>query len=94
MKDVKDFFGFHLKRHSARMSRELLELIEDLEAEQIEHSEKLKFSLPEKYHNNVDQYFLLTEQRKQRIRKRILDSGGNFVREILLEIDKLDIKLK
>lgn len=92
--DLKDLCKFHVQRCSSRLSKNSLELIEDLEIEQLERISKLKDIVPSEFHGYIDQFVLFTEEKKSHIRKRTLDNGGTFIREIFSELDKYKIDLK
>lgn len=85
----KNILEFQSKRHTSRLSRTLLEFIEDIIAEQEQSINRALDNIPEEYHNYVIQSNVLNDEKMERIRKRILDHCGNFSRDIVYEIDNI-----
>lgn len=94
MKDEgQDYIQFKINRNISRITKDFLNLLEDCFAETQENFTKLQNSLPNESFI-IGQGNTLTEDKFKRLRKRILDIGGDVSRELISELDKLEIKFK
>lgn len=82
-KTTKDLFEFQMRRHINGLCRNLLILIEDLSFEEQERKTK-----------NQNKEIVLSEPKKQYIRKRVLDKGNDCLREVLSDLKNYEIKFE
>jgi len=82
----KELLEFQIRRHSSRYSRNLLVLIEDLREEHSLSISRAKETIPLEYHGVLDQLNILSSGKVSHIRKKILDNGGDFVRDVEYEL--------
>ena len=89
-----EYLEFQVNRHSNRLSRGLLNFLEDIRAENEQNIARLKYIIPEEFHSCLDQANVFDENKMQHLRKRILDNGGDFTRDILAELDHYEVQIK
>lgn len=92
--EIKDLFKFQLTRHTNRLSKNILNFLEDVQIEQKSSIDRMLKIVPEEYHDLISQSNIFNNEKLERLRKRILDYGGDFVRDMLNEADFYDIQLK
>jgi hypothetical protein len=92
MENCKDFYEFQVKRNSTRLSRGLLVLLEDLQAQQRMNQDKLFLVIPAEYHNYIKLAAVLTDDQMRHLRKRILDNSNDYAREILSDLGNYQIE--
>ena len=92
MENVKDMCEFQVRRNVTRLSRGLLMLLEDLQAQQRINNQKLCEVLPAEYHNYVKLSAVLTDDQMRHLRKRILDNTNDHVRDILSDLENYEIE--
>ncbi len=82
----KELLEFQIRRHSSRYSKNLLILIEDLQKEHSLNIDRAKEIIPPEHRGVLDQLNILSDGKVSHIRKRILDNGGDFVRDMEFEL--------
>lgn len=92
MENCKELCEFQVRRNVTRLSRGLLVLLEDLQAQQRMNQEKLLGVLPAEYHNYVKLSNVLTDDQMRHLRKRILDNTNDHVRDILSDLENYQIE--
>ena len=66
-------------------------MIEDMKKDHDFHYEKLYNNIPEEYHCTIDTANHFTEDKKNWIRKRILDYGNESIRNLQSEINNYSV---
>jgi hypothetical protein len=94
MENVKGMFEFQVRRNSTRLSRGLLTLLEDLQAQQKRNQEELFKLIPAEYHNYIKLSNVLTDEQMRHLRKRVLDNTNDYAREILTDMENYQIEFK
>ena len=74
--------------------KSFLVMIEDLHIEHQIQFGKLKDKLPKEYLDIVDQADYLDEEKKQYLRKKILDIGNESIRGVNEELSKISVEFK
>ena len=92
--NFRELLDFQIRRHSARYSKGTLTFLEDLQRDHECSIERAKLVIPKEYHDILDQLLVLTDSKMGHIRKRILDNGGDFVRDIQSELENYDVSHK
>lgn len=92
MENVKELCEFQVRRNSTRLSRGLLVLLEDLQAQQKMNQEQLFKMIPADYHNYIKLANVLTDEQMRHLRKRILDNTNDFTRDILSDLQNYEIQ--
>lgn len=80
-KTTKDLFEFQIRRQINGLCKNLLVLVEDL-------------SFEEKERKKEGEALVLSEAKKQHIRKRILDKGNDCLRDVLSDLENYKIKFE
>lgn len=86
---VKDIISFQVHRNIVNLYKKYFELTEDLLRDHKVFLSKLQETTPD-----IESLDYFTDSRYDHIRKRILDSGNDCVREIEKALEFVDIKLK
>lgn len=89
--EFKNYLLFQHHRSIVNLYKRHLEIIEDLKQEHKDFLNKIKNKIPQEELNNID-YF--NDQKYNQIRKKILDSGNEVVRDFEKNIENLDVNLK
>ncbi len=92
MENVKDLCEFQVRRNATRLSRGLLVLLEDLQAQQRINNQELFKLLPAEYHNYIKLASVLTDDQMKHLRKRILDHTNDHVRDTLSDLGNYQIE--
>ena len=87
----KDYLRFQYQRIIVSLYKRQLETLEDLRQEHKEFLNKIKDKILQEELNKID-YF--NDQKYNLLRKRILDSGNEVIRDFEKNIENLDIGLK
>jgi hypothetical protein len=74
--------------------KSFLIMVEDLHVEHQIQFGKLKDKLPKEYLDIVDQADYLDEEKKQYLRKKILDIGNESIRRVNEELSKISVEFK
>jgi len=74
--------------------KSFLVMVEDLHIEHKIQFGKLKDKLPKEYLDIVDQADYLDEEKKQYLRKKILDIGNESIRGVNEELSKINVEFK
>jgi len=74
--------------------KSFLVMVEDLHIEHQIQFGKLKDKLPKEYLDIVDQADYLDEEKKQYLRKKILDIGNESIRGVNEELSKISVEFK
>ena len=74
--------------------KSFLVMVEDLHIEHKIQFGKLKVKLPKEYLDIVDQADYLDEEKKQYLRKKILDIGNESIRGVNEELSKISVEFK
>ena len=74
--------------------KSFLIMVEDLHIEHQIQFGKLKDKLPKEYLDIVDQADYLDEEKKQYLRKKILDIGNESIRGVNEELSKISVEFK
>lgn len=88
---LKSFVHFQIQRNVIALYKKYINLIEDMQEDHINMLNKLNSKVDLQTLKNVD-YF--DENKYNYIRKKILDSGNEAVREIERNLEKLNFTLK
>lgn len=89
-KDVKGYVQFQLHRNVINLYKGFFSIIEDLTQEQESLIKKVK----EKHGIDIKDFNFFTKDKYSYIRKKILDSGNDTLRDLDKNFDLLDITLK
>jgi len=89
---VKDIISFQVHRNIVNLYKKHFEIIEDLQIEHESFISKLKNGTLEEL--SIDDINYFTSDKYDHIRKRILDSGNDCIREIEKTLDFVDITVK
>ena len=74
--------------------KSFLVMVEDLHIEHQIQFGKLKDKLPKEYLDIIDQADYLDEEKKQYLRKKILDIGNESIRGVNEELSKINVEFK
>lgn len=88
---MKKFLMYHYHRNMVGIYKRNLEIVEGLLQEHKLFLTKLKSHVPEELLNNIN-YF--DDQKYNYLRKRILDTGNEAIRDFETNTECLDIRLK
>jgi hypothetical protein len=88
---LKSFVHFQIQRNVIALYKKYINLIEDMQEDHINMLNKLNSKVDLQTLKNVD-YF--DENKYNYIRKKILDSGNETIREIERNLEKLNFTLK
>jgi len=88
---LKSFVYFQIQRNIIALYKRYINLIEDLQEDHINMLNKLNSKIDLQTLKNVD-YF--DENKYNYIRKKILDTGNETIREIERNLEKLNFTLK
>lgn len=88
---LKSFVHFQIQRNVIALYKKYINLIEDMQEDHINMLNKLNSKVDLETLKNVD-YF--DENKYNYIRKKILDSGNEAIREIERNLEKLNFTLK
>jgi len=88
---LKSFVYFQIQRNIITLYKRYINLIEDLQEDHINMLNKLNSKIDLQTLKNVD-YF--DENKYNYIRKKILDTGNETIREIERNLEKLNFTLK
>ena len=94
MENCKDFLEFQVRRNTARLARNLLVLLEDIQVRQKTSRDKLLEILPKEYHDYIKLSTMITDEDMKQLRKRILDGTNDQLRDILSDLKNYDIDFK
>tara|TARA_Y100000356_G_C11144456_1_gene227142 strand:+ start:339 stop:638 length:300 start_codon:yes stop_codon:yes gene_type:complete len=89
---VKDIISFQVHRNIVNLYKKHFEIIEDLQIEHESFISKIKKNSLDDLPLDDLNYF--TSERYDHIRKRILDSGNDCIREIEKVLELVDINVK
>ncbi len=89
-KDVKGYVQFQLHRNVINLYKSFFSIIEDLTHEQVALIKKVK----EKHEVDIGDLNFFTKDKYSHIRKKILDSGNDTLRDLDKNFELLDITLK
>ena len=89
---VKDIISFQVHRNIVNLYKKHFEIIEDLQIEHESFVSKIKKSSLDDI--PIDDLNYFTSERYDHIRKRILDSGNDCIREIEKILELVDINVK
>ena len=89
---VKDIISFQVHRNIVNLYKKHFEIIEDLQIEHESFISKLKKNSLDDLPLDDLNYF--TSEKYDHIRKRILDSGNDCIREIEKVLELVDINVK
>ena len=89
--EPRDVLEFQLDRNIRGLFRQFLTYLEDLEKDHDIAFNKLKESLPNE-NKLLKQANYLDEDKKQYLRKKVLDSGNDCLRQMKTNLDNFDIK--
>lgn len=88
---LKSFVHFQIQRNVIALYKKYINLIEDMQEDHLNMLNKLNSKVDLETLKNVD-YF--DENKYNYIRKKILDSGNETIREIERNLEKLNFTLK
>lgn len=88
---LKSFVHFQIQRNVIALYKKYINLIEDMQEDHLNMLNKLNSKVDLETLKNVD-YF--DENKYNYIRKKILDSGNEAIREIERNLEKLNFTLK
>jgi hypothetical protein len=88
---LKSFVHFQIQRNVITLYKKYINLLEDMQEDHINMLNKLNSKVDLETLKNVD-YF--DENKYNYIRKKILDSGNEAIREIERNLEKLNFTLK
>lgn len=88
---LKDYFRFQLNRNVISLYKKYFEMIDDLRQEHKLMLMKMEKSSSKEFVENID-YF--SEDKYNYIRKKILDSGNDAIRNIESSFKSIQITLK
>lgn len=88
---LKSFVHFQIQRNIISLYKKYINLIEDMQEDHLNMLNKLNSKVDLETLKNVD-YF--DENKYNYIRKKILDSGNEAIREIERNLEKLNFTLK
>ncbi len=89
--NAKKFLSDRYNHELASFFRMMLMMIEDMKKDHDFHYEKLYNNIPEEYHCTIDTANHFTEDKKNWIRKRILDYGNESIRNLQSEINNYSV---
>ena len=89
--EFKEYLLFQYRRIIINLYKRHIEIIEDVKMDHRIFLNKIKNRIPEEELNNLD-YF--NDQKYNLIRKKILDSGNEVIRDFEKSIENLEISLK
>mgnify|MGYP003117341519 FL=1 len=89
---VKDIISFQVHRNIVNLYKKHFEIIEDLQIEHESFISKIKKNSLDDLPLDDLNYF--TSEKYDHIRKRILDSGNDCIREIEKVLELVDINVK
>ncbi len=75
----------------SRLFKMMLYMVEDMKKDHDFHYEKLYKNIPKKYHPIIDTADHFTKEKVNWIRKRILDSGNESIRNLCSRIDNYTV---
>lgn len=82
------------EKHIKDLFKSFLVVLEDLKNDHEIHFKKLKKSLPLEYHNLVSQADYFDDEKMQYLRKKVLDSGNNSMRDQNEDLQKFTVHFK
>ena len=88
---LKDFLAFQLNRNVVSLYKKLFEVIDDIKHEHAEMLKKVERETSKKFVEDID---YLTDNRLAYVRKKILDSGNDAIRNIENNFKTVKITLK
>lgn len=91
---MNELLKFRVRRHSACLCKTALEFVEDMIFENEIKIKRVKDLFAPELHQKIDEKLRIDSEKIERFRKRILDQGGDFNREISLELANYDLSLK
>lgn len=83
---------FSISRDANRISWELLVIMEDLMTEQQNRIETLKSLMPDEYHRGIDS-LKVSQEDKNRFRKKVLDCVGHLTRNLEKELAEYSVNM-
>ena len=89
--EFKEYLLFQYRRIIINLYKRHIEIVEDVKMDHRIFLNKIKNRIPEEELNDLD-YF--NDQKYNLIRKKILDSGNEVIRDFEKAIENLDISLK
>lgn len=92
--DAADVLHFQIERLVKRLFSHQLSALEDLKQQHDEALGKLYHALPPEWREHVELADYLTDERWKQMRKRVLDSGNETLREIDSNLKHYTINLK
>lgn len=91
---AEDIAKFAIKRNVTNLFKSFLVILETIEKEHDEALTKLNNVLPVEHRNKIYLADHFTEESAERIRKKILSEGNDCIRNIVGQIEMLDINFK
>jgi len=91
---VEDVMRFQHTRVLKGLFKSFLTIVEGLELEHDDSMSKLYDALPQEYKSYVDLIDFWTENRSIAIRKQILDSGNDAIRQLDEQLANFEISIK
>lgn len=89
----RDILAFQIERTVASLCKNFLYILEDLQQEHNSHFQKLLDGLPSEYQNIIIQADYFDKDKFSHLRKRILDKGGEFTRDLEEELNKYKVEV-
>jgi len=90
----RELLEFQVHRGIVNLYKSFLDMVEKLGHDHDQEFNKLKKTIPEKYHGILNQAEYLDDARLNYLRKKILDTGNDSRREILEYMQNFDINFK
>lgn len=87
----RDALTYVINRQVTYLFKDFLHTLEDNNCEHIESLNKLADNLPPEYNKYIDLADWFTDEKAERLRKRVLEKGNDTIRNIREELDKYDI---
>ena len=90
---LKELLEFQVDRNIINLYKTFLMMMEDMHHQHRTTFTKLRLALPED-ENLINQADYWDEQKMEYLRKRILDTGNNTLRELQSHIDQFELTIK
>lgn len=91
---VRDLCEFQVTRNTNRLCRNILNYLEDIQADQKMQLSLILEKIPEEYREKIELTHVLSDEKMAHIRKRILDHANNFLRDLSMEMQNFKIEFK
>lgn len=89
-----DILLFHIKRNITNLFKNFLVILEENTSDHDEAISKLYEALPDEYKKYVELADYLSDDKCERVRKKVLSQGNDAYRALEDQIKHFDIKLK